>query len=123
MIDVASWRLGSGAIWLCAGHGALRPAKLFGDSQAGQLLGDVHPHLALAYPEARIERFAPAALDGMGMVFAALPHGESQRIAPEVIARDIPFVDLGADFRLDDPAAYQQWYHEPHGAPELMGRQ
>lgn len=126
MIDVAilgaSGFVGAELLRLCAGHGDLRPAKMFGDSRAGQLLGDVHPHLALAYPEARIERFAPAALDGIGLVFAALPHGESQRLAPEMIARGIPFVDLGADFRLDDPAAYRQWYHEPHGAPELMGR-
>ena len=28
------------------------------------------------------------------------PHGQSQAIAPEIIARGIPFVDLGADFRL-----------------------
>jgi N-acetyl-gamma-glutamyl-phosphate reductase len=126
MIDVAilgaSGFVGAELLRLCAGHDALRPARLFGDSQAGQAVGDVHPHLALAYPEARIERFGPAALDGIGLVFAALPHGESQRLAPEIIARGVPFVDLGADFRLDDPAAYQIWYREPHQAPELMGR-
>ena len=80
------------------------PARLFGDSQAGAALGEVHPHLALAYPDARVERFEPAALDGVGLVFAALPHGQSQAVAPEIIARGIPFVDLGADFRLDDAA-------------------
>ena len=56
---------------------------------------------ALAYPGARVERFEPDALDGAGLVFAALPHGHSQAIAPEIIARGIPFVDLGADFRLE----------------------
>lgn len=126
MIDVAilgaSGFVGAELLRLCAGHPTLRPVKMFGDSQAGQPLGDVHPHLALAYPEPRIERFEPAALDGIGLVFTALPHGESQRIAPEVIARGIPFVDLGADFRLGDAAAYERWYHEPHRAPELLER-
>lgn len=126
MIDVAilgaSGFVGAELLRLCAGHPGLNASRLFGDSQAGVLLADVHPHLALAYPGARVERFEPAALDGAGLVFAALPHGHSQAVAPEIIARGIPFVDLGADFRLKDAAAYECWYHEPHLAPELMGR-
>ena len=118
----ASGFVGAELLRLCAGHPALRPAKLFGDSQAGLATGEVHPHLGLAFPALRVERFAPAALDGMDLVFAALPHGESQRIAPAILERDIPFVDLGADFRLNDAANYEGWYGEPHGAPELLGR-
>ena len=33
----------------------------------------------------------------------------------------IPFVDLGADFRLDDAATYERWYGHAHEAPELLG--
>ena len=33
----------------------------------------------------------------------------------------VPFVDLGADFRLDDAATYERWYGHKHGAPELLG--
>jgi N-acetyl-gamma-glutamyl-phosphate reductase len=126
MIDVAilgaSGFVGAELLRLCALHPELRPVKLFGDSQAGQRLADVHPHLALAYPDLGVETFAPDSLEGIGLVFAALPHGHSQRIAPEIIARGIPFVDLGADFRLDDAADYERWYKEPHQAPELLGR-
>jgi N-acetyl-gamma-glutamyl-phosphate reductase len=126
MIDVAilgaSGFVGAELLRLCAGHPHLVAARLFGDSQAGAALADVHPHLALAYPDARVERFEPAALNGAGLVFAALPHGHSQAVAPEIIARGIPFVDLGADFRLNDAASYERWYREPHQAPALMGR-
>jgi N-acetyl-gamma-glutamyl-phosphate reductase len=126
MIDVAilgaSGFVGAELLRLCALHPMLRPARLFGDSQAGQKLADVHPHLALAYPDLAVETFAPAALDGVGLVFAALPHGQSQQVAPEIIGRDIPFVDLGADFRLNDAATYERWYKEPHLAPDLLGR-
>jgi N-acetyl-gamma-glutamyl-phosphate reductase len=126
MIDVAilgaSGFVGAELLRLCAGHPGLRAAKLFGDSQAGGAVEDVHPHLALAYAGARIERYAPAALDGVGLVFAALPHGQSQALAPEIVERGIPLVDLGADFRLDDAACYERWYKEPHLAPALLDR-
>jgi N-acetyl-gamma-glutamyl-phosphate reductase len=118
----ASGFVGAELLRLCAGHEALSPSLLFGDSQAGVAIGEVHPHLALAYPDMKVERYAPDALDGIGLVFAALPHGQSQAIAPEIIARGIPFVDLGADFRLNDAASYESWYHEPHLAPDLLGR-
>jgi N-acetyl-gamma-glutamyl-phosphate reductase len=126
MIDVAilgaSGFVGAELLRLCAGHPHLRAATLFGDSQAGAAVADVHPHLAPAYADAWIERYAPAALEGIGLVLAALPHGESQAVAPQIFARGIPFVDLGADFRLDDGQTYERWYREPHRAPELLGR-
>jgi N-acetyl-gamma-glutamyl-phosphate reductase len=126
MIDVAilgaSGFVGAELLRLLAGHSGLRPARLFGDSQAGADLADVHPHLALAYRDMKVERFSPEALDGVGLAFAALPHGHSQAIAPAIIARAIPFVDLGADFRLDDAASYEGWYNEPHRAPDLLDR-
>ena len=118
----ASGFVGAELLRLCAGHPELRPTRLFGDSQAGSALETVHPHLALAYPDLAVERFAPDLLDGIGLVFAALPHGHSQAIAPAIIERDIPFVDLGADFRLNDAAEYQRWYREPHRAPDLLDR-
>jgi N-acetyl-gamma-glutamyl-phosphate reductase len=117
----ASGFVGAELLRLCAGHPSLKPMRLFGDSQAGLPLEQVHPHLPLAYPGATVERYSPELLDGIDLVFAALPHGHSQRIAPDVIARGAAFVDLGADFRLRDAAEYERWYNEPHQAPELLG--
>jgi N-acetyl-gamma-glutamyl-phosphate reductase len=118
----ASGFVGAELLRLCASHSALEPVRLFGDSQAGLSLDQVHPQLALAYPAAMIERFSPELLEGIDLVFAALPHGHSQRIAPEIVARGIAFVDLGADFRLDSAEAYETWYKEPHSAPDLLGQ-
>ena len=118
----ASGYVGAELLRLCSGHPQLRPARLFGDSQAGQTLAAVHPHLAPAYPHLVVERFEPAALDGIGLVFAALPHGHSQKLASEILGRGVKFVDLGADFRLDEAEAYARWYGEEHQAPELLDR-
>jgi N-acetyl-gamma-glutamyl-phosphate reductase len=81
----------------------------------------VHPHLAAAYPDAVIEKFDGVLAD-VDLVFAALPHGHSQRLAGAILDKATPFVDLGADFRLDYAAAYERWYGHTHEAPELLGQ-
>src|SRR5256885_12521574 len=91
----ASGYVGGELLRLLAAHPELAPAKLFGDSKAGQKLGAVHPHLAAAYSDGVIENFEDGALDGVDLVFAALPHGYSQKLAGSILANAIPFVDLG----------------------------
>ena len=117
----ASGYVGAELLRLCAQHPELSAARLFGDSHAGKPVAEVHPHLALDYPGARIETFDPATLDGVGLVLAALPHGHSQVLAAAILDRGIPLIDLGADFRLNDAGAYARWYDEPHRAPDLIG--
>jgi len=114
--------VGGELLRLCAAHPALRPIHVFGDKQSDSPVATVHPHLALAYPQLMVGRYDESALDDVELVFAALPHGFSQEIAPAILARGIRFVDLGADFRLPDAADYQRWYGEPHRAPELLER-
>jgi N-acetyl-gamma-glutamyl-phosphate reductase len=118
----ASGYVGGELLRLVAAHPDLRAAKLFGDSKAGQSVAAVHPNLAPAYPDVSIERFDEVSLNDVDLVFAALPHGHSQAIAGAILDRGIPFVDLGADFRLNDAATYQRWYGHAHQAPELLGR-
>lgn len=112
--------VGGELLRLCAQHPALSAAHLFGDTQAGSSIADVHPHLAIAYPELIVRPFNPTALGDVELVFAALPHGLTQAIAPEILKRGVRFVDLGADFRLGDAAEYERWYGEAHRAPELL---
>ena len=117
----ASGYVGGELLRLVSGHPELHATRLFGDSKAGQALGQVHPHLAAACPEAVVEKFV-GVLDDIDLVFAALPHGHSQSVAAAILERGIPFVDLGADFRLDDATTYERWYGEAHQAPQLLDR-
>jgi N-acetyl-gamma-glutamyl-phosphate reductase len=117
----ASGYVGAELLRLLAGHPAVRATRLFGGSRAGELVAAAHPQLAADYPQAIFEGFT-GDLDGVDIVFAALPHGESQKIAPGILNSGIPFVDLGADFRLNDAATFAHWYGEQHQTPELLGR-
>jgi len=117
----ASGYVGGELLRLLSTHPVLEATRLFGDSKAGQEVAAVHPHVAPAYPGKIFERFDDVSLDGLDLVFAALPHGESQKIAHQVLDRGLKLVDLGADFRLSDPQDYERWYGEVHRAPELLG--
>ncbi len=116
----ASGYVGGELMRLLAAHPELRATKLFGESKAGHRVAEVHPHLAPVYAET-FEKFDASALTDVDLVFAALPHGHSQAIAPAILDRGITFVDLGADFRLDDAATYERWYGHAHEAPALLG--
>jgi N-acetyl-gamma-glutamyl-phosphate reductase len=118
----ASGYVGGELLRLLARHPAIAPVRLFGDSKAGRTLGAVHPHIGATSAALTVERFSVQALDGIDLVFAALPHGESQKWAEAILATGAKLVDLGADFRLHDPEVYARWYGEAHEAPHLLER-
>jgi N-acetyl-gamma-glutamyl-phosphate reductase len=116
----ASGYTGSELLRLLAGHPEFEVAVATAHSHAGQMVGTHTPSLAAAYPGLAYEDNDPGRFDGLDLVFCGLPHGESQRIVPELRSRVGLVVDLAADFRLRDAALYPQWYGEEHQAPELL---
>jgi N-acetyl-gamma-glutamyl-phosphate reductase len=116
----ASGYTGSELLRLLAGHPEFEVAVASAHSHAGETVGNHTPSLAAAYPGLLYEESDPARFDGLDLVFCGLPHGESQRIVPELRARVGVVVDLAADFRLKDASLYPRWYGEEHAAPELL---
>ena len=59
---------------------------------------------------------------GLDVAFCALPHATTQKVIKELLAKApaTKVVDLSADFRLHDTAAYAKWYGHAHHAPELQ---
>jgi N-acetyl-gamma-glutamyl-phosphate reductase len=104
-----------------AAHPEIEVVHVTADSNAGSAVATLYPSLAGAYPRLEYTTYEPADVAGLDVVFLALPHGESQRVVPELVERVPHVVDLGADFRL--PAAdYARWYGQAHAAPELLDR-
>jgi N-acetyl-gamma-glutamyl-phosphate reductase len=116
----ASGYTGVELLRLLAAHPALEVAVATARTHAGQAVGDHAPSLAAAYPGLVYGDDDPAQLEGLDLVFCALPHGESQRIVPELRGRTGCIVDLAADFRLRDASLYPAWYGEEHAAPDLL---
>jgi N-acetyl-gamma-glutamyl-phosphate reductase len=111
---------GAELLRLLAGHPDIEVAVVTAHTHAGQVVGEHTPSLAAAYPGLVYEAAQPELLDGLDVVFCALPHGESQRFVPALRSRVGVIVDLAADFRLRDAALYPAWYGEEHAAPELL---
>jgi N-acetyl-gamma-glutamyl-phosphate reductase len=124
----ASGYAGGELLRLLAGHPDLELGPVAAESNAGRLIGEVHPHLA-GLPSLAERRFdaAETVLDsGCDLVFLALPAGQSPRLADD-LGQDVRIVDLGPDFRLADAGAWARHYGLPHagrwttGLPELPG--
>jgi N-acetyl-gamma-glutamyl-phosphate reductase common form len=91
-------------------------------SQAGRSVGEVHPGLAPLTQAPFSGVSAGEAARGKDVVFLALEHGESSRVAREVFkAHPTLVVDLAADFRVRDLSLYERYYGR-HPAPELLPR-
>lgn len=122
----ASGYAGGELLRLLAGHPELELAAATAHQHAGAPLGSVHPHLS-TYADRVLAPTEPDALAGADLVFLALPHGESAALAARLPATT-KVVDLGADHRLADEAAWARYYGGPHagtwtyGLPELPGQ-
>lgn len=113
----ASGYVGAELLRLCAGHPDLEAVYAAASSRVGVPVGQIHPHLAPAYPDlvfGSIDDLPP----GLDLVFLALPHGGSQDVVPSMDAGVV--VDLGADFRFADASVYETWYPGPHRASHLL---
>ncbi|HUY65846.1 MAG TPA: N-acetyl-gamma-glutamyl-phosphate reductase [Acidimicrobiales bacterium] len=118
----ASGYAGIELLRLCGEHPDLQVAVATAGGRAGDAVARHTPSLAAAYPQLSYAPTDPSELDGLDLVFLALPHGQSQRLVPELISRVGAVVDLAADFRLHDADLYPAWYGEAHTAPELLGQ-
>src|SRR3954470_24150952 len=122
----ASGYAGGELLRLLARHPNLEVAWLSAGSNAGRLLGDVHPQLVSLADRPLLGADDPR-LDDADVLFLALPHGESAAVVERIDNPDLIIVDLGADFRLADADAWQSFYgggyagRWPYGLPELPG--
>lgn len=114
---------------LLAGHPDLEVGPLSAAGNAGKRLGEVHPQLVTLADRPLVASTGLAgdpAFDGADVIFLALPHGASAGVLP-TLPEDAVVVDLGADFRLADAAAWRRFYGGAHagtwtyGLPELPG--
>ena len=78
-----------------------------------------HPGTEICFIEPDM---ATVQASGAEVAFLALPHGTAAPFAEDLLERGLKVIDLSADFRLDDPEVYADFYDQPHPAPELLDK-
>lgn len=122
----ASGYAGGELLRLLAEHPAVEIGAVTAGESAGTVLGAHHPHL-VPLADRVLQETTAANLSGHDVVFLALPHGQSARLAAE-LGDDTLVVDCGADFRLTDTEDWSDFYDGehagswPYGLPELPGQ-
>jgi N-acetyl-gamma-glutamyl-phosphate reductase len=114
----ASGYTGAELVRLLAAHPSMRITALSADRKAGMAMAEVFPFLRhLTLPT--LQKIDEIDFSGVDLCFCALPHATTQEVI-KALPRSLKIVDLSADFRLRDAAAYEKWYGQPHTAPDLQ---
>jgi N-acetyl-gamma-glutamyl-phosphate reductase len=119
----ASGYVGGELLRLIAMHPQLELGAVTANTNAGQPISALHPHLQSFADRMLVETTAEN-LAGHDVVFLALPHATSAEVAA-YLSEDTLVLDCGADFRLEDAAAWEKFYGTSHagtwnyGMPEL----
>ncbi len=122
----ASGYSGGELLRLLLGHPTFSIHYIAAGSNAGEEIISVHPHLI----PLRGRKFETTDVDLMNaceLVFFALPHGESAKYVAQ-LSDHVKVVDLGADFRLQNPKSWEKYYGGVHAGtwdyaiPELPGK-
>ena len=104
---------------LLAQHPDVELKAVTSRTEAGMLVSHMYPNL-----RGRVDLpFSEPTLESLGacdVVFFATPNGVAMKQVPELLAQGVKVIDLAADFRLKDPAEWQQWYGMPHTSPDLL---
>ncbi|MES2029215.1 MAG: N-acetyl-gamma-glutamyl-phosphate reductase [Pseudomonadota bacterium] len=119
----ASGYTGAELVRLLLRHPKVELALLTADRRAGQAMGDVFPQFApYELPTLVSIDSVNWTTIGLDLVFCALPHATTQKVLQDLLAKapQTKVIDLSADFRLEDAAAYAKWYGHEHHALELQ---
>ena len=120
----ASGYAGGELLRLLAGHPKFEISYIAAGSNAGELITNLHPQLT-NFAGRKFESTNVEMINRCQLAFIALPHGESAKLISQ-IDKNVKIVDLGADFRLQNPESWLKYYGGEHagswvyGLPELV---
>ena len=104
---------------LLAPHPNVELRVITSRSEAGSRVSAMFPNLR-GFVDMAFSDIDPKLLLQCDVVFFATPNGTAMTMARELLDAGVRIIDLAADFRLKDPALWEQWYGMRHACPELL---
>ena len=110
---------GAELVRLLVQHPEFELTCITSNADAGTALRDAYPAFAGASDLVFTTHEDPA-VKACDLVFLAVPHTAALAQVPGLLEAGVSVFDLSADYRLSDPAVYQEWYNTEHTSPELL---
>lgn len=98
-------------------HPGVKVGQITSRQYAGRPVHLVHPNLR-GFTDLKF--VDPGSVESCDVLFLCLPHGRSSAKVEEYAPLSSHIIDLSADFRLSDAAAYARWYGKEHLAPAWL---
>ncbi len=108
---------------LLAAHPKANLVSVTSRSKVGQPVSEVIPELRGVVDDLAFEASDAQAIadrDDLDCVFLAVPHGTASEYAKVIADSGKKVIDFSADFRISDPAIYEDFYGQPHPDVELL---
>jgi N-acetyl-gamma-glutamyl-phosphate reductase len=103
-------------------HPDVEITTLTSRSEGNPHIASVHPQLA-GRIDLTMADLGPAEIAARADVaFSCLPHGVTASLVPKMLEAGLRVVDLSADYRLNSPQVYADWYGQKHGDPDRLGK-
>jgi len=115
----ASGYTGSELVRILVHHPEVKIKAITSESHRGKAFSDLHPFFRGIMDQKLVSADEIIGMD-LDLVFLALPHGVSMEYVRKFKLQKFRIVDLSGDFRLDDPATYEQWYNKEHTFKEAF---
>lgn len=119
----ASGYIGETLVKLLSSHPKARLTTVTSRSKVGQPVSSVIPAMRGRLDRLQFELSdsqALAAREDIDCVFLSVPHGAAAEYARPLVEAGKKVIDVSADFRVSDPAIYEEHYGRPHPDPELL---
>jgi N-acetyl-gamma-glutamyl-phosphate/LysW-gamma-L-alpha-aminoadipyl-6-phosphate reductase len=115
----ASGYAGGELLRLLLDHPQVAVKQATSERNAGSYIHFTHPNLR---GRTKLQFASANELEPCDLLFLGLPHGGAMGRIEQFAALSPRIIDLSADFRLRNPADYDQWYRRPHTNPAWLAR-
>ncbi len=117
----ASGYTGGELLRLLSLHPQVEISKVVASSKSeGLAVSSLLPNLAKIIDDQVSPLDAPSIAKEVDLVFLSLPHTQSLEPVADFLSHNKLVVDLSADYRLQNPQVYEQWYQTTHPHPDLL---
>ena len=114
--------VGLDLVFLLSKHKNVKIINLCAQKKIGKKINFFDKRISKNLPS--ISNLNSVKWNNVDLLFLSLPNGEAQKIVSKLYYeyKHLKFIDLSADFRIDNKEIYKRWYNKKHSAQKLINK-